>query len=127
MSAEPREDLISALVAAERDGARISQPELLQMLTVLLIAGNATTTALISNIVVELLAHRDQLARLRNDLSLIPTAVDEVLRFTSPVQAIPRLALKTTELHGRRIEAGQCVLLWIGLAHSDELGFAREV
>ncbi len=122
---KPREDLISALVAVQRDGEHLSYPELLQMLTVLLVAGNATTTALISNMVVELLAHPDELARLRNDPSLIPTAVDEVLRFASPVQAMPRLAARPTELHGRRVEAGQFVLVWIGSANRDPAVFER--
>jgi cytochrome P450 len=121
--AEPREDLTSALVAVQSNGAQMTFPELLQMLTVLLLAGNASTTALISNMVVELLAHPDQLARLREDPGLVPTAVDEVLRFASPVQAMPRLAAKPTELHGRRVEPGQFVLVWIGSANRDETVF----
>lgn len=123
--AEPRDDLVSALVAAHDEGADISYPELLQMLTVLLVAGNATTTALISNLMVELLAHPDQLARLREDPDLIPTAIDEVLRFASPVQAMPRRAAKATEIHGYPIEAGQFLLLWIGSANRDESVFER--
>ncbi len=122
---KPRADLVSALVAVHKDGAQLSYPELLQMLTVLLVAGNATTTALISNMMVELLAHRDQLARLRTAPGLIPTAVDEVLRFASPVQAMPRLAAKPTELHGRQVETGQLVLVWIGSANRDAAVFER--
>ena len=125
-AAAPRADLISALAALQRESGRLSVPEMLQMLTVLLIAGNATTTAMLGNIIVELLAHPDQLARLRADYGLIPGAVDEVLRFASPVQAMPRLCTSDTELGDNyRIAAGQFVLIWIGSANRDEAVFER--
>jgi cytochrome P450 len=98
---------------------------MLQMLTILLIAGNATTTAMLGNLVVELLAHPDQLERLRADHSLIPSTVQEVLRYSSPVQAMPRLCVKSTLLAGVDIAAGQFVLLWIASANRDEAVFDR--
>ena len=124
-SAEPKPDLISALVAVEEEGTRLSTPEMLQMLTILLIAGNATTTAMLSNLIVELLAHPEQLARLRADHTLIPSTVQEVLRFSSPVQAMPRLCAKPARLDRIEIDAGQFVLLWIGSANRDEAVFER--
>ncbi|MGH7894807.1 MAG: cytochrome P450, partial [Candidatus Binatia bacterium] len=84
--AHPEDDLLSALVAAELEGSRLSFDELLAMLILLLVAGNETTTNLIGNAALELLAHPAALAALRADLSLVPFAIDEVLRFASPVQ-----------------------------------------
>src|SRR5213593_3117611 len=89
---EPRDDLLSALVAAELEGSRLSFAELLAMLILLLVAGNETTTHLIGNAVLALLAHPEALAALRADPSRVPVAVEEVLRFSSPVQMDPRLA-----------------------------------
>lgn len=123
--ARPQADLVSALLAAEDAGNRLSEAELLQMLTVLIIAGNATTTAMLSNLIVELLAHPAELARLRSDPALIPTAVHEVLRYSSPVQAMPRRCLKPVEISGRKVEPGQFVLGWIGSANRDESVFER--
>jgi cytochrome P450 len=121
--ARPREDLLSGLVAAEVEGSRLSFDELLAMLILLLVAGNETTTTLIGNAALELMAHPDALARLRADPGLLPGAVDEVLRFTSPVQMDPRRATRPVELHGRRIEPEQIVLCWLGSANRDESAF----
>jgi cytochrome P450 len=121
--ARPCDDLLSGLVAAEVEGTRLGSDELLAMLILLLVAGNETTTTLIGNAVLELLGHPDALARLRADPSLLPAAVDEVLRFASPVQMDPRLARRTVELHGQRIEAGQFLMCWLGSANRDETVF----
>ncbi|HEY2592582.1 MAG TPA: cytochrome P450, partial [Chloroflexota bacterium] len=82
---EPRADLISALVAVEEQGDVLSEPELVTMCTLLLIAGHETTVNLIGNGMLALLRHPDELARLRADSSLITSAVEELLRFDSPV------------------------------------------
>lgn len=119
----PREDLLSALVAAEVEGSRLDGEELLSMLILLLVAGNETTTTLIGNAVLELLAHPDALARVRADPTLLPGAVEEVLRFSSPVQMDPRRATRPVELHGQRIEADQFVLCWLGSGNRDESVF----
>src|SRR5438445_409449 len=85
---EPRDDLLSALVAAELEGSRLSFAELLAMLILLLVAGNETTTHLIGNAVLALLAHPEALAALRADPSRVPVAVEGVLRFSSPVHMV---------------------------------------
>lgn len=123
--AEPLEDLLSGLVHAKVDGQQLDSDELLSMLTLLLVAGNETTTTLIGNCVVTLLEHPDQLERLRADPSLIPSAVEEVLRFSSPVQVDPRCATRDLELHGEKISKDQIVLCWLGAANRDADIFER--
>jgi cytochrome P450 len=122
---EPREDLLTGLVQAEHEGSKLSYGEMLSMLVLLLVAGNETTTTLIGNAVLELLAHPDQERRLRDDPSLLPTAVEEVLRFSSPVQFDPRRATRRVELHGVQIEANDYVLCWLGSANRDAEIFER--
>ena len=119
----PREDLLTGLVQAEHEGSRLSHEEMLAMLTLILVAGNETTTTLIGNSVLELLAHPEQLARLRADLSLLPRAVEEVLRFGSPVQFDPRRATRDVELAGETIRENEIVLCWLGSANRDESVF----
>ena len=117
---EPKDDLLTALVQAEVEGSRLSFTELLAMLILLLVAGNETTTNLIGSATLELLAHPQALADLRADVSLMPGAIDEVLRFASPVQMDPRLAARDLEVQGVTIPAGQFVLCWLGSANRDE-------
>jgi cytochrome P450 len=116
----PREDLLTGLVQAEVEGSKLTHDEMLRMLVLLLVAGNETTTTLIGNAVVELLAHPDQLRRLRAQPDLMESAVEEVLRYSSPVQLDPRCAKRRVELHGHMIEAGQIVVCWLGSANRDE-------
>ena len=120
---EPREDLLTGLVRAEVDGRGLTSDEMVRMLVLLLVAGNETTTTLIGNAVVELLAHPEALTQLRGDLSLMESAIEEILRFSSPVQMDPRSALRTVDLHGERIEAGTVVVNWLGSANRDEQVF----
>jgi cytochrome P450 len=122
---EPRDDLLSGLVAAELEGSKLTFDEMLQTLILLLVAGNETTTNLIGNTVLELLAHPEQLALVRADPALVPAVVEEVLRFASPVQMDPRRATRPLELHGQRIEADQVALCWLGSANRDEAVFER--
>jgi len=116
---EPRDDLISALVAAEAAGDRLSRDELLVMLRLLLVAGNETTTNLIGNGLLALLRHPDQLQALRSDFRLIPGAVEELLRYDAPVQVVARTALQDVELGGRAIRKGQGLVLLLGSANRD--------
>ena len=119
----PREDLLTGLVQAEVEGSRLTHDEMIRMLVLLLVAGNETTTTLIGNAVLALLEHPDAVARLRADPELTAAAVEEVLRYASPVQLDPRRATRAVELHGHRIEAGQIVVNWLGSANHDERVF----
>jgi cytochrome P450 len=120
---QPHEDLLTGLVQAEVEGSRLSRDEMIRMLVLLLVAGNETTTTLIGNVVLELLAHPDQLARLRADANLLPSTVEEVLRYASPVQLDPRIATRRVEIGGHAIEPKQIVVSWLGSANHDEQVF----
>jgi cytochrome P450 len=122
---EPRDDLISGLVAAEIEGERLTEHDVLSLCSLLLIAGNVTTTNLIGNAILTLLKHPEQLARLRADLSLLPGAIEEVLRYRSPVQFMFRVAAQDGELGGQKIRAGARVIAFIGSANRDEGKFAH--
>ncbi|MCZ2111154.1 MAG: cytochrome P450 [Dehalococcoidia bacterium] len=117
--ANPRDDLISGLVAAELEGERLSFDELLQMLILLLVAGNETTTNLIGNCVIEFMNHPDQLQRVLDEPALLPSAIEEVLRFSSPVQATVRRATRENIVAGKTIAPGQRALTWIAAANRD--------
>ena len=93
------------------------------MLILLLVAGNETTTHLIGNAALAFLAHPEALAAVRTDPTRVPAAVEEVLRFSSPVQMDPRLATRETQLHGVAVAAGEVVLCWLGSANRDEAVF----
>jgi cytochrome P450 len=121
----PQDDVLTGLVRAELEGSRLSADELMAMLILLLVAGNETTTNLIGNAVLTLLDHPDQLALLRADRGLAERAVQEVLRYTSPVQMDPRLATRDVELRGVAIPAGSFALCWLGSANRDEDVFDR--
>jgi cytochrome P450 len=117
------DDLMSALLDAEIDGERLSDPEILGFCYQLIVAGNDTTTTLIGNGAVLLAEHPDQRAALARDPGRIPGAVEEMLRYESPAQALPRRARVDFELHGRRIPADARVLLVFGAANRDEREF----
>ncbi len=121
----PREDLLTGLVQAEHEGSKLDFEEMLSMLVLLLVAGNETTTTLIGNAILELLAHPGELQRLRDDPGLLPSAIEEVLRFASPVQFDPRRATRALELHGVEIRENDFVLSWLGSANRDERSFER--
>lgn len=121
--AEPGDDVLSALVKAEEERAVLSSQEILALAVLLLLAGNETTTNLIGNAVLSLLAHPGTLAQVRADRSLVPALVEEVLRYESPVQVIFRRTAQEVELEGGRIPAGQNVFLLLGSANRDERKF----
>lgn len=120
---EPADDLMSALLAAEVDGEHLTNDELLGFCFLLLIAGNDTTTSLIGNGVHLLAEHPDQRAALVADPTLIPAAIEEMVRLESPAQALPRTAMRDVELHGVTIPEGARVLLCWGAANLDEREF----
>lgn len=120
---QPEDDLMSALIAAEVEGQRLTQDELLGFCFLLLIAGNDTTTSLIGNGAELLARHPEQRARLVADPSLIPAAVEEMLRLESPTQSLPRTAMRDVTLHGVTIPRGARVMLCWGAANLDEREF----
>jgi cytochrome P450 len=123
--ADPRDDLTSTLIQAEEAGDRMSGDELLAMVFLLLIAGHETTVNLIGGGVLELLRHPDQMDRLRRDPSLERTAVEELLRYTSPVfLATERYAREDLELGGVAIPRGGLVFGALGSANRDGAAFA---
>lgn len=122
--AEPRDDLVTALVQAEDAGDRLSEDELLGMVFLLLAAGHETSVNLVASGVLALLRNPGEMERLRADPSLIKPAVDELARFTSPVElATERYAREDLELCGVRIRRGEMVLGVIGSANRDPAHF----
>lgn len=121
--AQPADDLIGALVAAERTAGRISAGEVLSYCVLLLVAGNETTTNLIGSLVATLSANPDQLELLRRDSRLIPNAVEEGLRFCSPVQGLFRRTLRDTKLGSVTIPARARVWVSYAAANRDPKRF----
>ncbi len=115
----PGEDLISAFIAAEQDGDHFTEDEIVANLIVTMVGGQETTTNLIGNGMLSLLRHPDQLAKLQADLSLIPSAVEELLRYESPSQHTARMALDDGELGGKLIRRRQAVIAVMGAANRD--------
>jgi cytochrome P450 len=115
----PRDDLLQGLIAAREQNDALSEEELLGNCILLLAAGHGTTTHLIGNGTLALLRHPDQLRRLRDDPSLAPSAVNELLRYDSPVQMTGRVAVVEMRIGGKTIEPGQGVTLRLGAANRD--------
>jgi cytochrome P450 len=123
---EPRDDLIGALVQAREDGDRLSEDELLAMIFLLLVAGHETTVNLIGNGLLALLEHPAQMDRLREDPELIKPAIEELLRYDSPVQlASERYAREEVTIGGVTIAPGETVHAILGSANRDERQFDR--
>jgi cytochrome P450 len=118
-----RDDLLSALIEAEEGGDRLSEEELLGTALFLLIAGHETTVNLIGNGTLALLQHRDQLERLRDDPSLDRQAVEELLRFDSPVQLTQRITLDDYDVGGVTVPKGQNLIPLLGAANRDPAEF----
>ena len=121
----PEDDLISALLVVEDEGDRLSEEEMFGMCVFLLVAGHETTLALIGNGLLALLRNRDQKHTLQHDPALIETAVEELLRYDSPIQHQTRVAREDFELEGRQILQGQRVLPMLGAANRDPAQFAH--
>lgn len=115
----PRNDLISALLNAEQDGDRLSEDEVIANTIVTMVGGQETTTNLIGNGILTLMRHRDQFERLKADLSLIPTTIEELLRYESPSQHTARLAPADTLLGGKTIRKRQAAIAVMGAANRD--------
>ncbi len=115
----PREDLVSALLAAEEEGDRLTHEEMLSAMLLILMAGFETTRNLIGNGMLALLRNPHQMQRLRSDPELLDSAIDELLRYDSPGQLNGRCAREDAELGGKRIRAGDVVISVIGAANRD--------
>jgi cytochrome P450 len=116
---EPDDSILSALIAAEDEGDRLSSGELVSTALVLLIAGFETTVNLIGNGTVALLADPDSWDRLRQDPAQVPAAIEEMLRYDSPVQLTARIATENVEVGGGVVAAGRPVVVFIGGANRD--------
>lgn len=119
MKTEPREGLINSFMTAEIDGDRLSEDEIVANCIVTMVGGQETTTNLIGNGVLSLLRNPDQLRRLKNDLTLIPSAVEELLRYESPSQHTARICPEDTELGGKQIRKGQAVIAVMAAGNRD--------
>jgi cytochrome P450 len=113
------DDLLSILAAAEVDGERLTDADLLNFSFLLLVAGNETTRNLIALGTQALLDHPDQFALLRANPELLPLAVEEMLRFTSPVTHMAREATEDVEIRGQQIRAGEKIVMLYGAANRD--------
>jgi cytochrome P450 len=122
--AEPRDDLLSGLIAAEEDGQRLSWEELFTTIILLYLAGHETTVNLIGNGALALLHHPDQLERLRRDPSLAPSAVEELLRYDSPVHLTARIATTDLAVAGVPVPRGDQVIALVAAANRDPAVFA---
>ena len=120
---EPEDDMISALVAVEDEGDVLSESELLSLTTLILAAGHETTTNLIGNAVLALINHPQERARLQADSSMVKGAVEEFLRYDSPVQTTDRVATRDCEIGGKSIKKGAIVGLLLGSANHDPAEF----
>jgi len=115
-----RDDLVSVLMRGEVDGERLTEQEFNSFFLLLAVAGNETTRNLISGGMLALIEHPEQRARLLADPSLLPSAVEEMLRWVSPVMHFRRTALRDTEIHGQAIKAGDKVVTFYPSANRDE-------
>jgi cytochrome P450 len=115
----PKDDLLTRLIEAEVDGERLTEEELLGFFQLLLSAATETTTNLIDNAILCLIENPDQLARLRAAPELLPSAIEEVVRYRSPGQVMFRDTRRDVEMHGQVIPAGKFVLAMVGSANRD--------
>jgi hypothetical protein len=116
---QPTDGLINALTTAEVDGDRLTEEEVVANLIVTMVGGQETTTNLIGNGILTLLRNPEQMERLRRDLSLMPSAVEELLRYESPSQHTARLAPADLELGGKAIKKRDAVIAVMGAANRD--------
>ena len=122
----PAEDLISQLIAIEEEGDRLSETELLAMITLLIFAGHETTSSLIGTGALMLLDHPAQFEKLKADLSLVPAALEELLRYSGPATiAAPRFATQDIELAGQHIKRGDIMIPFLLSANHDESQFTQ--
>lgn len=122
---EPADDLLTRLALAEVDGEKLNHHDILGFFQLLLLAGSETTTNLINNAVLCLVAHPDQRERVERDRGLLGPCVEEVLRYRSPLQWMFRIARRDVEIHGQAVPARATLLAMIGSANHDPAAFAE--
>ena len=122
--AKPEDDLLSALVAVADDGDQLSERELVAMIGFLMLAGHETTTGAIANSIAALGRFPAEQARLRAQPGLIENAIEELLRYDTPVLSDPRVALEDVDVGGKTIPAGGTIVLLLGVANRDTRRFA---
>ena len=120
---EPRQDLVSTLINAEVEGEKLDQLELDLFFMLLIVAGNETTRNLMSGAMSAFFDHPDQWEKLRQDRSLLPGAVEEMLRFVTPVMHFRRTVVADTELGGQALQEGDKIVFWHTSANRDESVF----
>ncbi|MFE8599146.1 cytochrome P450 [Archangium violaceum] len=116
----PADDLVSDLMRAEVEGQHLTDREIVDFLVLLLIAGLETTVHLLANSLLFLAERPDELARLRADLTLVPRFIEEMLRYDTPVQSVPRIVMSDVTISGVKIPKGDVVLAIIASANRDE-------
>ncbi|EME63848.1 cytochrome P450 [Amycolatopsis decaplanina] len=119
----PREDLLTKLVEAEVDGAKLTQNEVVNFANVLLLAGHITTTMLLGNTVLCLDSHPDEYRRVREDRALLPATIEESLRFLSPFALVARATTTEVELGGQTVPADSMLGIWVAAANRDPRTF----
>ena len=122
--ARPADDLLTRLIEAEVDGERLTQHEILGFFQLLVVAGQDTTSSLITNTVLCLFDSPEQFARLKKQPELLPSAIEEALRYRSPFQWLMRTPKEPIELHGQTLKPGELILAMVGSANRDPKQFA---
>ena len=117
--ADPQDDILSGLAQAEEEGDRLDGGEVIALMRLLLVVGNETTVNLIGNGMLALMQHPEQLQRLRDDPALIPSAVEELLRYDSPVQLDLRRIVQDCDVNGFPVKRGEDIVVLIGGANRD--------
>ena len=119
----PREDLLSSLIEARNDGQRLTEQELIATCILLLFAAHTTTTHLLGNGLLALMRNRGELVRLTNTPTLVDSAVEELLRYDGPIQAVRRIALEPLTIGTRQIRTGELVFFMVNAANRDRERF----
>lgn len=122
--AEPQDDLISKLVAAEIDGEKLSDDEITNFFRLLIFAGNETTRSAMAHVALQMVEFADEFERARRDPTLLDNLVEEIVRYASPILYFRRTAMKDTDLAGTRIAKGEKLVMWYASANFDETRFA---
>ena len=121
--AAPRDDLLSQMIAGGPTGQQLTDAEARSFATLLLVAGNETTTNLLGNGMLAFAAHPDQLRKVAENPELIPQAIEEILRWDGPVQGLFRMTTEDVEFSGTTVPAGRVVMLLMAAANRDERQF----